>query len=257
MGVTFETKVWENDWRYVLETDYLESTIRRCNYNFEKINLLINNVVDEDTVRHAAQKIKNKGIIDSFYFVSDYAEKVLDYFDIDEESFKGGYNYSIAELTGLYLCESDYLLHFSSDSHIMKRSAQWIQDSLDYFASNKNAVVANPVWGARFKEAKSESFDEIDNFYLGYGFSDQCYMVPTAVFKKRIYNESHPASERYPTYGGELFEKRVDSYMRNHKLYRITNKNSCYKSKNWPKLALLKRVSFLMKTYLKFRLIKY
>ena len=39
-------------------------------------------------------------------------------------------------------------------------------------------------------------------------------------FKAPIYNEANPVSERYPKYGGETFEKRVDSWIRNHKYLR-------------------------------------
>ena len=35
--VTFETKVWENDWEYILQENYLQEIIGRCNYAFERI----------------------------------------------------------------------------------------------------------------------------------------------------------------------------------------------------------------------------
>jgi hypothetical protein len=76
---------------------------------------------------------------------------------------------------------------------------------------------------------------EIEDFYIGFGFSDQCYLIKTSDFKKSIYNEINTNSERYPKYGGELFEKRIDSYMRNNNLYRITSKEISYIHKNFPK----------------------
>jgi hypothetical protein len=61
------------------------------------------------------------------------------------------------------------------------------------------------------------------------------YLVRTSDFKERIYNENNSLSERYPKYGGELFEKRVDAYMRNHDKYRITHNGISYISSNFPK----------------------
>ena len=57
-------------------------------------------------------------------------------------------------------------------------------------------------------------------------------MKTKSMQKMGIFNEQHPDSERYPVYGGELFEKRVDAYMRNHKLLRITSKHASYVHKN-------------------------
>ena len=60
-------------------------------------------------------------------------------------------------------------------------------------------------------------------------FSDQCFLVKTENFKKKIYNEKDDLSELfYPDYAGDSFEKRVSSYLKNNKYYRITSKNITY-----------------------------
>lgn len=63
-------------------------------------------------------------------------------------------------------------------------------------------VVANPLWNYRHQDAFNESIDEIEDFYIGYVFSDQCYLVKNEIFRKPIYNEHNIASSRYPIYGG-------------------------------------------------------
>jgi hypothetical protein len=63
---------------------------------------------------------------------------------------------------------------------------------------------------------------------VGFGFSDQCFLVRTADFRAPIYNELNDLSARYPGYGGELFEKRVDAWMRNHGFLRATFKHGTY-----------------------------
>lgn len=99
---------------------------------------------------------------------------------------------------------------------------------------NPSIVVANPVWNFHYDEAKAEAECESADgrFYIGYGFSDQCYLINTEVFKDRIYGYHHPASDRYPSYGGELFEKRVDSFMRSLNKKRLVVKDVSYVSKN-------------------------
>jgi hypothetical protein len=233
--LTFETKVWENDWEYILKNNYIDKMISNCNFNFNKKKIIINNVQNRKEVeRHCEIKIK-EGIIDEYYCVEDYSTQVLDFFEIDLNSFKGGYVYSISELLGIYLCKTEFLLHFSSDSYLKKDNFNWIEEGIKIMQNNPDIIVANPTWNKKFAEVKSESTTEISNFFLGSGFSDQCYLIKNEVFRKNIYNEKNIMSDRYPDYGGELFEKRVDSFMKNNNKFRITHKNDYYISKNFNK----------------------
>ena len=235
-SVTFEIKVYENDWKFILTGDYLDKIIARCNYSFNYKILLINNVDDVEEVKKYAEKKINKGIINQYFVVDEYINNALNYFNIEKNSFNDGYCYSIAELVGIYLCKTDYLLHFSSDSFLEENTVNWIDKAINIFNENEDVIVANPVWNFAYNEANNESIGIIEDFYDGYGFSDQCYLIRMDVFKNQIYNEKNIDSDRYPTYGGELFEKRVDSFMRNHKKLRITSKEISYIHKNFPKI---------------------
>ena len=82
--------------------------------------------------------------------------------------------------------------------------------------NNEDYFVANPTWNLKFQEAENESFGQTADFYTGYGFSDQCYLIREDRFRSTDIQRKNVLSERYPKYGGELFEKRVDAYMRNH-----------------------------------------
>jgi hypothetical protein len=247
--VTFDTKVYEKDWKFLLRDGFLKKNIERCNYNFASKNLFINNVQNLKEVLHYANKLKNSKIIDNIYVVEEFEKEVLDFFNLTKESFKGGFYYSIAELTSIYLCSTKYLLHFSGDSFLQKFSkVPWIDESIVIMKENPDILVANPCWNFNFEEARMESFGELKNFYVGYGFSDQCFLVRVDRVRKDIYRETNPISARYPEYGGELFEKRVDSYMRNHNLKRITSKNISYIHKNFPKKDFRKIIYELFPT---------
>ena len=77
--VTFETKVWEKDWEYILKGNYLDKVIKGCNYNFDKKTVIINNVKNIKKVeKYCKNKIK-QGIIDNYFVVEDYANEVLNY----------------------------------------------------------------------------------------------------------------------------------------------------------------------------------
>ncbi len=232
--VTFETKVWERDWRFILSPGHLETMIRRCRYPFAQRVLHINNVDDVSPVTLRAQQLVDEGVIDRYCVVADHAELALQHFGLTREELGRGYYYSIAELVALYRCDTPYLLHFSGDSMLEDRDTPWIDQAIRLFQLRPEVAVANPTWNFNYAEAAREAHALHPLFFVGLGFSDQCYLVPTAVFRNRIYNERHPASERYPAYGGELFEKRVDAYMRNHGLLRLTSRHISYVHENFP-----------------------
>ena len=236
MDLTFETKCWQNDYKLMLMTDHLQRMIANCNVKFADRQLIINNVNDQDIVLAASEALKRTGTIDHVYIAEEYSEKALDYFGLERDSFKGGYYYSISELTGIFLCKTKYLLHFSSDSYIPSKykKSHWIEDAIKIMEKNPDIVVANPTWNFKWGEAEKESASKTDDgkFFVGQGFSDQCYLINTQIFKDKIYNYKHPASERYPKYGGELFEKRVDSFMRVQGKKRITSTEVSYRSRN-------------------------
>jgi hypothetical protein len=252
--VTFETKVYEKDWRYILNGNYLDKVIRRCQYPFAERVLLINNVSNREAVIEKAEKKIRSGTLDRYYLVDRYAEETLDFFHIDKTSFQGGYYYSIAELVSIYLCRTEFLLHFSSDAFMGKVGQPWIESSKEILRSHGNVLVANPCWDYRFDQARREALDETDGFFKGFGFSDQCYLIQAERFRKDMFNETHPHSGRYPVYGGELFEKRVDSYMRNHQLMRITAKHASYIHKNFSRHPLLYRIDLLAQLLASLRL---
>lgn len=245
-GVTFETKCYENDWKLLLERDYLRAMIEKCEYSFDEKVLYINNVQDIKEVKKAADILINKNVLTGYMAVEDHVDTVLGYFNLAKESFKGGYFYSVAELTAIFFCKTEFLLHFSGDSIMDGSGYNWIDKAIARMSGSGEILVSNPTWNRRYWEAKKESFTEDEDWYLGYGFSDQCYLIRADNFRGEIYNEHNKASERYPKYGGELFEKRVDAYMRNNRLIRITSKHISYIHKNFPKSRLGKKLFFLL-----------
>ncbi len=230
-SVTLETKCWERDWKKILRTDRLTQLAKRNRYPFAERVVMINNVTNYDRVVRHAEAAVERGLITKYVVVKDHAAAALEFFDIRPDSFGTGYVYSIAELVSIFICATDYLLHFASDC-LPDDGYEWVPKAIAMFDTDPRIRVANLLWDATEHPANSpkcESTDETDEFYLGYGFSDQCYLVRTADFHTSIYNETNPTSDRYPKYGGNLFEKRVDSWMRNREYLRATYKFGSYR----------------------------
>ncbi|UDL88469.1 hypothetical protein LGH82_25570 [Mesorhizobium sp. PAMC28654] len=237
LTVDFTTNCYENDWRMVLGEKYLRTVVGRCSYPFSSRRLIINNVKERGIVETAAKAAIDRGDIDEYLFEEDHAAAALEFFQIDKASFGRGYLYSISELVAIYASSAAYLLYYMGDS-FPKRRHHWIVPALALMESSADLVVANPCWNDRFKEAKKESQGQIDDFFVGYGFSDQCFLGKMSVFRAPVYGEKNHASERYPAYADEPFEKRFDAYMRNHGLKRLTHRSESYIHQNMPKAGL-------------------
>ncbi len=245
-SITFETKCWENDWEFLLKTDRIERMVERSMFDFAKRSLLINNVSDARKVAARAEKLVRTGVLTDFTIVRDHETEALDFFGLSKASFGSGYVYSIAELVGIYLCQTDFLLHFSGDS-MPARATPWLEIALKRFEADGRVKVANLTWNDNYAEAAKEAFAVDDEFCVSYGFSDQMYLVRTSDFRSPVvYREKNVMSERYPAYAGELFEKRVDSWMRNHDFHRLTYRHGSYVHRNFPTGTIARKLELLL-----------
>ncbi|MBT5671103.1 MAG: hypothetical protein HOJ43_05440 [Betaproteobacteria bacterium] len=235
MSLTIETKVWEKDWKFMLKDRFIKRLMLRVGGAATRRVLFINNVEKPKLVAHYAAKLVADGILDNFVFVDDYATEALNFFDLTQAKLGRGYYYSIAELVSIYLCDTEYLAHFSGDSSVPCDVPEpWLGEAVNLLRKRPDVSVVNLAWDYKFREVDKDSLFSDDDFAYGYGFSDQMYVVRSAEFKGQIYDYLHPASARYPAYGGELFEKRVDSWMRVEKKLRATSRRWSYQHLNFP-----------------------
>ncbi|PKH37659.1 hypothetical protein SAMN05192575_101671 [Nocardioides alpinus] len=229
--VTFETKVWEGDYRTILDRARLDAVISHNSWDFTARIVHVNNVDDPDQALSIGRALVADGVLDEVVLVDEHATDALNHFGLTRNDLGRGYVYSISELVSLYLCRTDYLLHLSGDTTPSGR-VDWIPSALELLERRPEIAVANLSWTPDLSMVEAESSGRDGEFLLGYGFSDQMYLVRAAEFGQRIYGETHPASERYPEYGGELFEKRVDAWMRNHQRLRATWTSGHYVHEN-------------------------
>lgn len=242
--VTFFTNCYERDWKTIIIEGGMERKIENLNYNFSNKVLIITNVSDRNTVESELTKIKDKKVIDEYYFTDDSSKETLDFFDINEDTFNGGYWYSIAPLTAILKCETEYMLYLTSDVVVENKDYNWIDEGIKLIKNNEIIKVVNPIWNLNHNEAQYE-----EDFYINLGFpsmgnnkdwfhtvnfSDQCFLIRTQDFKKKIYNLKDELSDlHYPGYAGESFEKRVSSFLKKNKFYRLTSKNVTYYHPRW------------------------
>lgn len=230
--VTFSTKCYEADYRRVLGQGGARAQAERCCHAFARRQVIVNNVDDWKDAERLAMAALDRGDLSEYVFAEHHADRVLDHFRLRREDLGRGYVYSICELTELLICRTPYLVHHASDVAVLARGAgdliDWVARGIDILEGDPRVAVVNPVWNGRVGEARAESVEDCGDHFLGHGFSDQCYLVRTDDLRGADLRQAHPAGVRYPDYGGELFEKRVDAWMRNAGRLRATLKDVAY-----------------------------
>jgi hypothetical protein len=227
--VTFATCCWERDWRQILlDPEYLAvRQIGNHRFPFAERLLIINNVSDLEAVKRAAQSQVDQGTL-TRYIV---AEDILPFFGLKRSDFNEWQYYNaLAPLSAIYHCPTDYLLYLTGDVYL-KRPVDWIPKALRFLEKRPEVKVANLAWNDNYREVKKESYRRTWNFFVAdEGFSDQMFLVRRKDFRAPIYGELREDGAHYPR--GDVFEKRVFSYMKNRQWERITFRRGSYTHEN-------------------------
>lgn len=232
--IALQTNCWHRDWRTALRGPRLTQLAERSTFPFTERTLLINALHRYDGALQLAGKAIEGGRLTQSIIVEQHADAALASFGLSRADLAFSYGYSIAELVGLHLTRCDYVLYFMSDC-LPETVSDWIPKALALMRAEPRIKVANLLWNGNADEARGEADWETDDFFIGSGFSDQCYLVRVADFREPIYGLDHPASDRYPDYAPDGFERRVDSWMRQHGYLRATFKHASYRHTNLPR----------------------
>jgi len=202
--IVFSSKCWQGDYHHFLSGAF-ERKYKGCQYPFNEKWLMVNNITDDvkvEDLEHLADRVVDVG---------GFSEEVLKFFNLKKEDFKGGYYYSIAELTAIYLAKDfDYLCWIQGDCTI-NPPGDWITEGIEVLEKNKDISVVSPF---------SENNTWHDENYLDHFFSDQGYLIRVNEFRKRIYNYQKPFLEQYPDHGGISFERMCGRYLFNTGKFR-------------------------------------
>jgi len=181
--------------------------------------LLVNNVEDPVGTRARAQRILDDGEVTSVHFVASHIDDVLVALGLSKVEFGRLLHLTDWAFVAPFVTRSSYMLHWDADVSLA-RPVDWVGAAVELLDTEPAVfcATARPTWWDPRKEL---IVGTRPGFALGYGFSDQMFLVRTDELRQPIYHERCPASARYPTsHICATFEQRLDSYMRRHCCYR-------------------------------------
>ena len=194
--------------------------------SFSRRTVVINNVRDPAAARRRAELLLAAGEIDVYHLVEEHRAEALAMAGVTPRELGRIAYYSDFAWVGLHRAECPWVLFWDADVELTS-PVNWVDPSIALLARDPRVLVASPSW--RPPTAAAEAIETTADFHLGYGFSDQLFLAPTAPFRQPIYSEHCWASLRYPTsHIAATFEQRVDAHMRRRDRLRGTFRHAEY-----------------------------
>jgi hypothetical protein len=245
--VSLFVNCFERDYRQVLASGFMRAKAGQFQYPFRRVVVTLNNILDPVAARALAQEAVARGEIDEFVEVASMLPKALELCGLKYSDLGVVRHYMDFALVAVTHAVPDYLLYCCAEVDLVA-PFDWVSDAVEKLEADPTFLVANPSWASDPSGAQRESCRKDGCHWVGSGFSDQCFLADSKRLATPIYGFKHEAGARYPMSElGDIFEKRVDAYMRNHGLFRISDARVFYshagiEGLGYPKLPLSRRI---------------
>ena len=246
--VCLSTALYEKTYQHYIDNDKLRGWLSKFNYKFDEIIIFFNNI-SEDGYNKCINYLK--GFIDeniTFYFSDHQIDDVISKFKLGQEyKSERGYYYSIANFSQILLSKSDYVMYICEDISIVHPSESFIPDSIEAIESNIDCIATSMNWswptlpkemGSDHDAAEEEEYatnppHRNEKFYLTNGFGDHIYFSKREKLLNIDYNTHDPFVNRFPSYSGNSFDKRLNSHQTINKMFRYVHKRLHYAHVGW------------------------
>ena len=254
--VSLFVNCFERDYRQVLAADFMRRKAAQFKFPFSKRIVTINNVDDKQAALKMARAAVERGEIVGFIEVDKELPRALKACGISPWQLGRVRHYIDFALVSVVAASPGYLLYCCAEVDLTE-GFNWVSPALKKFKEDSAYLVANPCWESDPEGAERESLRRDGAYWVGEGFSDQCFLVDAEKLAAPIYGFTHPAGARYPMSDiGDIFEKRVDAYMRLHGFLRLSDSRAFYRHHGaeglgYPKASLLTRIKRRMQRIIK------
>ena len=238
---------FERDYRQVLAPGFLAAKAAQFQFPFFKRVVTLNNIRAMHEALALARSAVQRGEVEAFIEVESALPSALSRCGLRMCDLGVVRHYVDFALVAVAQAAPDYLLYCCAEVDLLKPS-DWITPALEMLRANPGCLVANPSWASDPVGAEREAVRKEGAYFLGHGFSDQCFLADASRLARPVYRFKHPAGDRYPMSDlGDIFEKRMDAYMRHENLLRITDSRVFYRhlgreGTGYPRAPLMQRV---------------
>ncbi len=191
----------------------------------------MNNVADRADAENMAQRLREAGELDAWFFVEDHIDDALRRTGLSRDELGRAPYFVDWGLVMVTAPGPDWLVHCDPEVR-MQQPHDWVTPSIELMDADSRVMVANPRWYAptpRHDTLARTTFEQAPGFALGLGFSDQLFLGRRSELAAPIYDERCLATRRYPMANvSRSFEARVDAWMRHHDRLRANYLGATY-----------------------------
>ena len=226
LDVDFVINCWEATYRELLVPGGVAQRADEHKFKFAKRVLLLNNIINLDDARLRA----GDAGVDQVVVVADRLDDALQKTGLQRAHLRRVGPFVDWALVAVTLPGSPYMLSWDAGVNLTEPT-DWISPALELMRRRPSVLVANPAWRLPGKAdtLPAEAIELDGDFAVGYGFSDQAWLVRRDALARPVYRYLCPASWRYPLASIDLtFEARVDAYMRRMGRHRATFTGASY-----------------------------
>lgn len=226
-AVDLVVNTFERSYRSVLAPGFFPAIAEQNCFRFARRVALINNVTSPDDAVRRAQALVDAGELDEYHRVAARLPEALAVTQPEPADLQRFPHYTDCSLVAVTLLGSPFLLYWDADIHL-DEPHDWITPSVELMEQDGSVLVCSPRWTGDVNLERQTMYRS-GSFALGWGFSDQLYLVRRADLARPIYRERCSASLRFPLSAVRFaFEARVDAYMRHHGRLRGVYLNARY-----------------------------
>ncbi len=238
---------FERDYRQVLAPGFMRAKARQFRFPFAKVVVTLNNITDLDSAVLLAREAVARGEIDEFIKVAEALPEALEKCGLTLRELGVVHHYIDFALVAVTRAAPDYLLYCCAEVDLVS-PFDWVSGAVAKLEADSGLLVANPSWASDPEGAQREALRRDVDHWIGSGFSDQCFLADAKRLAAPIYRCRHEAGARYPMSDlGDIFEKRIDAYMRCYNLLRASDTRVFYRHAGveglgYPRLPWAKRL---------------
>jgi hypothetical protein len=246
-NVSLFVNCFERDYRQVLAQKFMRAKASQFRFPFRRVVVTLNNVTDFENASALARACVQRGEIDEYIEVASALPQALERCGLKLQDLGLVRHYMDFALVAVASAAPGYILYCCAEVDLAA-PFDWVSDAVTKLEADPRILVANPSWASDPGGAQREAICRNGDHWLGVGFSDQCFLADAGRLASPIYHYKHEAGDRYPMSDlGDIFEKRVDAYMRHHNLLRLSDARVFYRhegieGQGYPRLPLLKRI---------------
>lgn len=227
-AVDLAVNCYERTYRDVLAPGYLRGIAEQNRFDFAGVYVVINNVDSRDDAMARADALVGSGEITGYEFVADHLDEALRAARLRRRAL-GSRPYFVDYALAMALVgTSPYLLGWDAEVRL-EQPADWVTGGVALLEERSDVFSCAPRWPARALDTLDEETISSDGpWRLGWGFSDQVWLLRRSELASPIWRKLAPASVARHASHPFTFEARMESYQRVARRFRATHSEVRY-----------------------------